>query len=884
MNFTYLNYGENFLEEIKKRNFNEDTILVFSDYFFKNSYMKIREKNILVKEPKYLTIDEFQKQIFKTKRMVLTEAKRHLTLYRVFDEELREEFKVDSYYDIIDIADSFFKFYREMNISLVEKLDGLEKWQEDFILKYEKLKEKYDKYLRENEFVPSDWVENIENFDDFEISKFKEIVFIDIPYFSPLMTKIIKELDEKYKISIMLQIPEDDYNEELLKIEKVSLVKDKINLKVYENSDEMSEILNLIYNINFKNSNSKKDLYSPLPERNNYSKMFPKYFITQKLNILDDTLLYKFMQAENSLLSSMEPKKNFAIPVEEFKKVMNVDIFRKIYKIDEKIYKIFKKIFSEEYRYLSKRTFESYEFEYIFKEEDEKILLSKASLIFYEIYDNLEKLKTFKTVSELLEHLKEFGMENFRENNYTDIVEKFYEAIDNIKSSEKLCGSMGFINLFKENIGLNLYTLLIKYMEGIEIREVEKDLTPVLGMIKSMDETRLYNGENINKEVCFVDINSSTLPGKIKDSLNLTEAQRLKNRIISFEEKKLMIKYRFIQGIFNNKNVVIYSRKSMNNEVDRSIFLDELMLKYKISIEENLLSKNEIFNILYKNLIGKNELCMIEENKKSFELDKSFIDFEDSKLVLGAYDIINIKDCEYKYFLDKIAKIHAEEEDEYGVSLKLLGIIVHKVFERISERIYKQIKGNNDFSLDEKQIDGVIYRVLQENQMKIPIYIDLYFREVLFPKIKKNIVYFYKKLERELAGKDIKIFWGEKGRTEKIELEADDIDVFITGRADLIIETYDGKKMIVDYKTGGKRTEQLDIYSIIMYGDEQEAEKIIYNVIEAEYEKITKLAISKEELELILNKFISEKKYSRAEKKTSCNNCEYINICRKEEK
>ena len=123
-----------------------------------------------------------------------------------------------------------------------------------------------------------------------------------------------------------------------------------------------------------------------------------------------------------------------------------------------------------------------------------------------------------------------------------------------------------------------------------------------------------------------------------------------------------------------------------------------------------------------------------------------------------------------------------------------------------------------------------------------------------------------------------------KYKTEKIELEADDIDVFITGRADLIIETYDGKKMIVDYKTGGKRTEQLDIYSIIMYGDEQEAEKIIYNVIEAEYEKITKLAISKEELELILNKFISEKKYSRAEKKTSCNNCEYINICRKEEK
>ena len=46
MKFIYIDYGKNFINEIKKREPNQETIIVFSDYFLKNSYMKTREKNI----------------------------------------------------------------------------------------------------------------------------------------------------------------------------------------------------------------------------------------------------------------------------------------------------------------------------------------------------------------------------------------------------------------------------------------------------------------------------------------------------------------------------------------------------------------------------------------------------------------------------------------------------------------------------------------------------------------------------------------------------------------------------------------------------------------------------------------------------------------------
>ena len=888
MKFIYIDYGKNFINEIKKRKPDEKTIIVFSDYFLKNSYMKNREKNILVLEPEYFTLEEFQKKIFITEKLILTEAKRPLTLFRVLTKDLKEKLKMENYYDIIDFADLFFKYYKELYSAMEEKPEGLEAWQKEYIEKFEILKEVYDKYLLENDFIPSDWIENIENYKEDYTKNYKKIIFADIPYFTPLMREVLKKIETVCEVEIILQIPKEDYNEKLFKIEKVSLVKKKedINIKIYEHSDEISEIFNMIYLGKSKN-HKRKDIFSPVPEKNNYHKIFPRYFVSQKLKTLDDTKLYKFMKIQNELLLSLEPKKRYGISSEELKKALSNEIFRKIYNIDSEAVKKFKKIFDDEYRYIDEKIFEN--IGYLFKTDEkteEEILKDVKEIldVFKKIYSDLKEISTYTTVSEFVENIKRIGFEKFREENYLDIVEKFYQAVDNIKSSERLCGRNGFKSLFETGTGANLYTLFIKYMEGVEIKEVERDeKDKILGVVKNISEARLNNFDIKNSETYFIDIDSSSIPGNLKDNLNFTEIQREKNSFMTFEDKRNIIKYRFIQGIFNSRNCVIFTRKDANGEKESSSFLDEIMMKYNLSPEKvNPLSKDDIFEILRKNLL-KNENQIPEKlSGDYFILEKSSSDFKDNKMVLGTYDLIDLEKCQYRYFLKSRAEIFGESDDIYGTSLRFLGIVVHKIFEKITDKIYMNIKNYNNFYVDEKYVNETAEGILLENKMKIPVYLDLFFQEIMFPKIKENIFKFYREIERELAGKKIKIFWSEKGKTENVSFLSDKMDIFITGRADLVIETEDGEKYIVDYKTGGKKGEQLDIYSIIMYGDENAAKKIIYNAVQGEYEKLTKTDITKEKLMEEFENFIESSEYRRAEKKSACTLCEYGNICRRE--
>lgn len=862
MKFTYINYGDNILRKLKA---DEKTIIVFCDYFLKNHYLKNREKNILIPEGKFFTLDEFQKKIFVTEKMVLTEAKRPLTLYRVLTKEQREILNIENYYDIIDFADLFFKYYRELSLNMKESVEGLQEWQKEYISKFDSLKKRYDIFLEENDFIPSDWIENINNYNEEFLKDYNKIIFADIPYFTPLMKEILKRLDKIMGIEIILQLPKEDYSEERLEIEKVSLIKDEIKCRVFENSGEMSEIINLIYLLK-KEEKNIKEIFSAVPDKNRYSELFPKYFISQKLKVLDDTKLYKFMKMQNTLLLSLEPKKRNSIPAETFAEVLDCEIFKDIYSIDKTLEKKFKTIFLEEYKYIDEK---------LFKE----IALDDISSVFSRIYKDILEIKKYRTVDEFVEYIKRIGFEKFREKEYLDIIEKFYQAVDNIKTSEKLCGTGGFRELFKENIGIDLYTLLIKYMEGIEIREVAKKEEDILGIVKNISDSRIKTGG----KSYFTDTDSVSLPGNLKDNMIFTENQRAANGFITFEEKKLIAKYRFIQGIFNCGESVIFTKNIENEGIGKSLFLDELMMKYNISSEENPLSKDEIFEIIKNSFDNFESIEMSDMNKDElyFTLKKERDDFSDNKLFLGTYDVMNLKECGYRFFLERNGEIFPDEKNDYGTSMRFLGIMAHRIFDEVSKRVYFNIKKHSSYDLNEMEIDEIIEKILIENNMKIPVYMDLYFKEVLFPKIKANLFKFYREIERELSGKKIDIFWGEKSDSDKIPFFQGDIDIFIKGRADLVVETADGAKYIIDYKTGGKRAEQLDIYSIIMYGDENIALKRIYNVIQGNYEKIDKTSVSKSELEDFFKKFTEEEYYERAEKKGACLNCPYLEICRR---
>lgn len=875
MEIKYFQYQDNFLKKLKS---DERTIMVFSDYSLKNTYMKNREKNILKPEGRLLTLDEFNKFIFKTNKMLLTDAKRPLTFYKVLDKEIKKELNINNYYDIIDLADLFFKYYKEKNLSLTENIVNLQKWQGDYINRFDRIKYKYDEFLEENNYLPSDWLENYDNFNDDFLKFYNNIIFVDIFDFSNLHKRIIREIEEKINIELYLQCDKEDYNEELLKLEKVSLKGIKnIQVQVYETNEDLEEMLNLIYL--HKEGENPFDIFSPNPEMNNFHKILPKYFKSQKLKVLDDTKLYRFMDKQCDLLNSVEYKKEKGINVEFLVQCLNDETFCEIYKIDKNILKYYKLLIENEYRYLNPNTIEEDNIGWIIKKynfEREEVEAFREG--FNKIYNDLRNLSNYTSIDEFYNYLKEIGLDKFEETNYKDFIDKFYEVLGNIKSSERLCGPLGFKSLFKENIGASIYKLLIKYLEGIEIREVDREKSEkTVGLIKNIEDARL----NYGRDSYFIDITNDKLPGNIKDSFIFTQSQREENNFVILDEKINIIKQRFVQGVFNSRESIIFTKKNEETGLEKSMFLEELILENNLEIEKKNLSEENINKIIEKSLYEKRDFNVL---RRENEIEKDFKNLKDNQISLGAYDVIMLSSCEYKYFLNKIMKLEKEDEISYGTSLRLLGTTVHKIFEQVGIIMRDQIEKRADFKVQEKILDKYIKMAKESDKMKVPVYVDIYLNKIIYPAIKNSIFEFYRSLEKRFKNKEIKSFYSEKEKIYKSDYSnlKEYPEILIKGRIDLAIETNKGNTL-VDYKTGGRQDGQLDIYSIIMYGALEETEKIMYNVFKMEEIVERKNIFTKESLNELFLEFVKTKNYKRTHKKSLCNNCDYAKICRREE-
>ena len=137
---------------------------------------------------------------------------------------------------------------------------------------------------------------------------------------------------------------------------------------------------------------------------------------------------------------------------------------------------------------------------------------------------------------------------------------------------------------------------------------------------------------------------------------------------------------------------------------------------------------------------------------------------------------------------------------------------------------------------------------------------------------------FFRDLKANYEGIAIKRFQSEKSSYENTPFYSGDIDVYLRGRADLVIESEIGNE-IIDYKTGNKQDGQLDYYTIILYGESGQAKKLVFNAWKGKIEREDKVVLTREKLEENIKSFVDSQEYMRAEKKTPCTTCEYYNIC-----
>lgn len=884
INFRYIGYGTSFIAEYSgKNNQKKDYLYIFNDNRMKSIFSKKMRWNFFNAQPTLLTFNELKEQIFYTDKVILKEAKRILAFYTSIPKDIKEELGIKSYYDVIDFANDFFDYYREIKINKVDKIENIQNWQEKYFLHFEKIKESFDRLLEKYNYIPSDWIEDLQYYKKDFFGRFNKIIFVDIVEFEKVYRDIIVDLGEEKEVEIALQMEKGSFNEENLKFAETILPETSpSNIFIYQSKDELEESMSLIYLL--KEKAKKGEFYSPAPENSEFFNLFPFYFGKSQAVTMNDTKLYAFLNVQLNLLLNMEERLGETYNLLEFEKAFENRAFKEYYSLTEEDIRLIKKISSNFYQYISLDILHSNEVQYLISED---IGFTKKLEKIFKDFSSILKLKS---VDELYNYFKnEISLDKFIQKEYGDVFEKFFEIFGIMKENENMSIHKSFKSYFDGNLGIALLKLTIQYMKDIAVTSNEKvDSERVI--IKNI-ESALYANETkhlfrdqgrFSKTNFFIDITSELMPGNIKDNLIFTEKQRKELNLTTKEEKREIKKYRFFQMIFTNRNSVIFTKKNEDKGIDISPFIDELCIKYDLKINSAPIELNKSIEILKKS-IPSSVIGNLEFKKGEFSKEES--DFKDNRLNIGAYDYDNLVKCPLKFYFQKLAQLIPEKDSEVDyLNKQFLGTMVHKILENIVRDIWKDVLSKGIYEIDREIIVEAINREIKNNRSKILVQMDIYLQEILIPLLSENIEIFFKKLASKYRNINIRRFQGEKDAGKNTPFIQDKIDVYLRGKADLVIESDMGNE-IIDYKTGGAQEAQLDYYSIILFGDETKAEKTIFNVIKGDMKAPDKVELTKEGLKENILEFLDNPFYIRNEKKNICENnghsCEYINICGK---
>lgn len=841
MKFEYIPYGGSLIQGLKKH---PSVLYIFSDYPLKNSQRKESKRNIFEPDPVYLTIEEFKDMAFRTDKIVLSEAKRFVSLYNYLKKEFKE-ININNYFESIEFSDKFFKYYTELNRSLCTESIELEEWQKKYFQIFEKFKAKYDVYLQEKNYIPKDWIENLKYLNLSSFKKYKKIVFIDIVNFTPLDKVIISKLNEFIEVVIRVQGDFGVFDEENLELKDVYLPKvQKNEISILEVQDELELIGNLLDIMKMKNHMT--NIFSPEADKNEYSKIFPNNFKRGSFYTINDTKFFKFLTAQSDLISSLEPRMDNLIPIKKFLEGIRGLEMQEYYGIEK-----------ADIEYIYSRV--DWDYKYIGEEENEKIT---------KIYQDILRVSKFESIDRFIDYFNElFSLEMFREKIYKDFYDKLQEYMGYAKTTEIMLESSEIKGCFKT--GGDILKFLLQYFNDVEI--IRNDNSEGKYLIKPMENCKVI----LSRESIFINMSTRHLPKIKRDSLYLTEKQKKENGFTYYEKERKEEKYRFYQSLLKNRyNTLIYIKNENSGEAVSPI-LSEVLNRYKINRLEKTVYSEDILERL--RALKTEELPEFVESN----LLKEKEDFKNAELSIGPYDYDTLMKCEYRFYLNKLCSLESfEKEDTLGLSLKFLGTYVHDVFEKLTDKMWKKILNLSDYSVSYEEVEELLYTSFRNNRKKIPIYLDNYFTGILIPRFARNILKFYKEIEDLYIEKKVKRIESEKNSRKEPFLKSD-VEVTLSGRVDLVIETTTNNH-IIDFKTGSKIDNQLDFYSIMLYGDETKSHKSIYNAFEGKLENQDRVKLTREILKERLVEFFKEEIYSLSEKKSGCQYCEYGEICRRE--
>ena len=927
---------------------NENTLFVFenSASFFEIKREFLRDEEIqqdlgIFQNFRLINSYDFYENVFVTDKIVVKEEKQVVLFYNSLDEKLKKRLEVSSYYDIIDIAYSYYNLFAELQEHKIDLENiELENWQKNLFETLKMVDEKVKETCQMKGLILPYMLRNVENISDNFLRKYKKICFVNKVRFSRFEKEIVKNFEEKgIIVENILQLSENDFDTKELKInESFSLPAKEIfdakgiNIEIHEFSSKFGELLGLVRKLEEVEKESKKaskknnvskenyrifDAQENAEEAKNDYHLLKQKKISSNLEItMKDTKIYKILNLIYNLLDNMkeinrkDKEKLFLFRVKDFYDAYKSNDLLNIFDLKDSYY-IFQNLASKDYKYISRE-----ELERINQDELKKLEKENQKEKFKEIYkkrmaaiskiinfvEELEKVYEYTTLKEYGDYLEKIYLNNEEKvKQDKSVKDKYFEALSEMVVLEDFSFDNLWDKFFNENISANLLKLFLKYLDkksiGLNLEETAEEDLENRFSINSFQNI----SENTKENIIILNLQDSFPKIKMNNFL-FSKIQRAKMGLPTSDDKKLIEMFKIYQNILSAKNVYLAYVKDLEKNIDSASVIEELKLKYGIEVIKGEISEAEELYFVKKYFLKDRKEKWDKKEIGEFipsKLEKDLEKINAEKLRLGYYSFRDMRDCEYGYYLKEAIGEQEVEEIEDEINVKIFGNVIHSFYENVVMKNKEKLE-NKTFKADKNQLAEILENVLNSFDYKVPKEYLEFYKKVSFEEILKSAEKYFGELVDKLESeKNIQIYFEERIKlsSEKELLE----NVYINGVTDLHIETSD-KDYLFDYKSGKLRDkkngyknnkvygamEQLDYYSMMLNDKEKKIEKIIIDTWEGKLvsdERTDDKILTQEDVEEIVYKYQNEEFYDLGNIKSQNNYIykEYANICRGED-
>jgi len=847
MRINYLDYQEDLFTRV----INNELPVV---YVFNNpenilQARKYDHRPFLESESAFLTMRDLKEKIFPVDRLILREEKRVIIFYELITEEEKGILQINDYFSAIELANEFFTFYDELNEYETEELTGLQEWQQQ---KYQILKRVRNRYLvrmKELNYSDETLAFSFNNFSDYFLKDYEEIVFVNIINFTPKEKRLLQLLEKKsFRLQLYLQLNPADFNEKDLRLKTVSLPEvTETVFRLYYTEEDLLQLANLI---SLVEDDRELSILESDPDSPDHRLLAADRISGNQEIGFTETRIFRFLEALYELLLGAERGK---VQLHDLLEAVYLPEFRDYYQLDISSIESLQELARDDYTYFSVKDCGLEEFR--------------------DIMDDLQQIGRVRDFKDLALFLKNINLDRLDDRFLSGNTTCFYDALLELRTLEEMKIVSSWSRYFQDR-SRGLLKMFLNYLRYKKVREIkeEKEIGVKMGLLRGAPHLK-------RDRLVILNASRGVLPGESSSSFLLTDRQRAKVGLPVAEEKRLEEKYLFFRHLFSSKEVIIFSLRNLERNLTTSSFVDELRLKYGLRLEEMDIKAIQLPGIIEGIFPDQSGGFILKGNNGSGE-DNLIIekeDFGDQAFSLTYYKHRTLSTCPYKFYLEVIAGLEERVRIKKEISARLLGIIVHEIFRDVIRQT------GSDLVVTHQLIVEVIEHRLAEYSLKINSYYLKYYQDILFNKIKDSIYYFFRLLERKTGG-EIENFKTEWKPVRTSFYQDKLVDLYLNGRIDLLIELK-GRKQIIDFKTGAGDREQLDFYALLINPEADQEVKIerwIYDVMREK--DMPGVEGSEADLALRmgnnLRDFFAEGRYTARYRKSICNRCCWVDICR----